>query len=402
MNKHWIALGLLGTAAMGANAQSSVTLYGSLDAGVAYFNNVMGGSAWVQDSGAISNTFFGFKGTEDLGGGLSAVFKLENGFMLNNGQVGSLLSGESGMFNREAYVGLSSKTAGTVTLGRQYDSTNDYLSPLSLTGTAHGVTLAAHPYDNDNLGGSFSTKNAIKYESADYAGFHFGGMYGFSNAAGQFANGRAWSLGAGYENGPFSLAAAYMQTNNDTNSINGTTPFNANGAASADPNTSALHRVFGVGARYAFGAGTVGVVWTQSQLDNRASSPFDVNGIANGSFGQVTGGRTRYDNIELNGTYSVTPALALIGEYTYTWGKMTSANSNSTSPKWHSVVAAADYSLSKRTDTYVAAAYQHASGTVYDNGSGFVADNVTSIGGVIPPSSTASQIGVAVGIRHRF
>jgi predicted porin len=56
-----------------------------LDAGIAYTNNQSGKSAWQQGSGLLSNTVFGLSGNEDLGGGLHALFRLENGFNLNNG-----------------------------------------------------------------------------------------------------------------------------------------------------------------------------------------------------------------------------------------------------------------------------------------------------------------------------
>ncbi|MGF6917112.1 putative porin [Paraburkholderia sp. 40] len=159
-------------------------MYGSLDAGLIYSNNQLGHSNWRQGSGSLSNTYFGLRGNEDLGGGLHAIFTLENGFNLNNGQ-----NGESNtMFNRQAFVGLKSDQFGTLTLGRQYDAVSDYLAPLSEAGEGYGNNLAAHPFDNDNLASTFSIKNAVKYSSANYAGLKFGGLYGFSNAAGQFAN----------------------------------------------------------------------------------------------------------------------------------------------------------------------------------------------------------------------
>lgn len=84
------------------------------------------------------------------------------------------------------YVGLSSG-AGTVTMERQYNSVVDYLGPLSAAGT-WGGTYFGHIADNDNLNSDFSIANAIKYQSNNYAGFTFGGLYGFSNQAGGFAN----------------------------------------------------------------------------------------------------------------------------------------------------------------------------------------------------------------------
>src|ERR1700761_1725016 len=228
MKKTLLIAGILGTFAAAAHAQSSVTLYGTLDAGLVYTNNSGGHSNWQQGSGAVSDTYFGLKGSEDLGGGLHALFKLESGFNLNNGRFNE----SNTMFNRQAYVGLQPDQFGTVTLGRQYDSMVDYLSPFAESGAGYGNNLSAHPFDNDNLDHSFSIKNSVKYQSANYAGFKFGGLYGFSNDAGQFSNNRAWSAGASYGNGPLNIAAAYMQLNNSRN-------LNASGAVSAGQGNNA-------------------------------------------------------------------------------------------------------------------------------------------------------------------
>ena len=187
MKKTLLAASLLGAFAVSAQAQSSVTLYGTLDAGLVFSNNQLGHSNFQQGSGSVSNTLFGVRGNEDLGGGLHAIFTLESGFNLNNGAFK-----ENGtMFNRQAYVGLKSDQYGQITLGRQYDSMVDYLAPISAAGYGYGNNLAAHPFDNDNLDGTFSVKNSVKYTSANYNGIQFGGLYGFSNAAGQFSNNRA-------------------------------------------------------------------------------------------------------------------------------------------------------------------------------------------------------------------
>jgi GBP family porin len=74
-----------------AHAQSSVTLYGLIDTGVVYTNNQAsnsgpGHSAWQENGGMLSNSVWGLRGSEDLGGGLSAIFRLENGFCVNNGK----------------------------------------------------------------------------------------------------------------------------------------------------------------------------------------------------------------------------------------------------------------------------------------------------------------------------
>ncbi|HTH61339.1 MAG TPA: porin [Paraburkholderia sp.] len=377
MKKTLITAGVLGAFAVGAHAQSSVTLYGSLDAGIVYVNNIGGSSAWIQNSGSVSNTYFGLRGAEDLGGGLKAIFTLESGFNLNDGTY----KGESG-FNRKAYVGLKSNTGGTVTLGRQYDSVVDFLSPLSAAGFGYGNNLAAHPFDNDNLGATFPVKNAIKFESLNYDGLKFGGLYGFSNQPGGFANGRAWSVGASYSTGPLNVAAAYLQQNNA--GLN---------ATSASKLSAELQRTYGIGANYTYGPAVIGLVWTHSQFDDLSRGPAWATGNQN----------LRMDNFEINGVYSLTPALALLGSYTFTDGRVTD-NYGRSNPRWHTAMLAGDYSLSKRTDIYLATAFQRATGSVgytpTPTGYAHVA-NVAAIN-TLPASSTRNQVAATVGLRHRF
>src|SRR6201996_901658 len=229
-----LSLAVLGGAGA-AHAQSTVTLYGLIDAGITYTSN-QGGAHNVQEtSGAVNGSRWGLRGSEDLGGGLKAIFTLENGF---SGATGKL--GQNGLeFGRQAFVGLSSDQYGAVTLGRQYDSVVDYLAPLALTGTGSGGTQAAHPFDNDNLDNSFRINNSIKYSSVNYGGFKFGTLYGFSNSAGNFSTNRAYSVGATYNYGPFNFAAAYLQLNNSG------TDLNSGGAVTNDATfTSSLQRTW--------------------------------------------------------------------------------------------------------------------------------------------------------------
>ncbi|HTH59899.1 MAG TPA: porin [Paraburkholderia sp.] len=385
MKKSLIIAGVLGAFAVSAQAQSSVTLYGTLDAGLVYANNSGGHSLWKQGSGSVSDTYFGLRGSEDLGGGLHAIFTLESGFNVNSGA----FTQKNTLFNRQAFVGLQSDQYGTLTLGRQYDSMVDYLAPLSDIGSDYGNNLAGHPFDNDNLDHSFSVSNAVKFQSANYAGFKFGGLYGFSNDAGQFANNRAWSLGASYGVGPLNLAAAYLQLNNSP------TITNASGAVQTGSSnnfnlTSETQRTFGAGANYVYGPAKVGFVWTHTQYENLFAGGEGGNTIA-----IPTGSNLHLDNFELNGRYALTPALALDAAYTFTDGKVSGSN-GSGDPKWHTVSVKADYSLSRRTDVYVQGVYQHASGELGDAGANVAMINTLS------PSTTQNQVAATVGMRHRF
>ncbi|ABC38650.1 gram-negative porin family protein [Burkholderia thailandensis E264] len=363
---------LLGATAT-AHAQSSVALYGLLDASIAYTNNQSGKSAWQQGSGLLSNTVFGLSGNEDLGGAWHALFRLESGVNVNNGSS----SYKNTVFGRRAYVGLRQDDYGTLTFGRQYDSVVDCLGPIALANNGDGNNLAAHPFDNDNIDDSFYIDNAVKYASPTIAGMQLGAVYGFSNQAG-FSGNRAYSVGLSYGNGPVNLAAAYLQLNRG-----GTT---ANGALSTNdaPNfPAARQRVMGAGGSYTFGRATLGALWTHTMLDDTAAASLP------GAMRAL-----RFDNYEINARYALTPAVSFAGAYTFTDGRYDGAATGR--PKWHQVTLMADYALSKRTDVYAQGVYQHQFGVPSDAALGFA-----SING-LGASSTNTQVAATVGIRHRF
>ena len=114
MKKSLLALVALGAFAGAAQAQSSVTLYGIIDEGLLFNNNAGGKHLYSMASGVMQGSRFGLRGTEDLGGGLKAIFVLENGFNSGNGTLGQ----GGAIFGRQAYVGLSQSQYGTVTFGR--------------------------------------------------------------------------------------------------------------------------------------------------------------------------------------------------------------------------------------------------------------------------------------------
>jgi GBP family porin len=379
MKKTLMVAALSGVFATAAHAQSSVTLYGLIDAGITYTNNQQGHSNFKATSGSVNGSRWGLRGAEDLGGGLKAIFTLENGFNIMNGT-----NGQGGReFGRQAFVGLSSQQFGAVTLGRQYDSVVDYLGPLALTGTQYGGTQFAHPFDNDNLDNSFRVNNSVKYTSANYGGFKFGGMYGFSNEAGGFADNRAYSVGASYNYGPLNVAAAYMQLNN----ANALVPTNPNGAIASDaPFAAGRQRVFGGGISYAFGPATVGFVFTQTMLDDATQITTAGTG---GAAINLTDPHVRFTNYEVNGRYNLTPALSLAGAYTYTDSRI-----DGVKPKFHQVSLQTAYALSKRTDVYLQGEYQHVTDTEGTN----LGATITGVG----VSSTENQVSATVGIRHRF
>jgi predicted porin len=370
------------TLAVPVFAQSAVTLYGVIDEGLDYTNNAGGSHAFKMESGFVQGSRWGLKGTEDLGGGLKAVFQLENGYNLSTGGLG-----QGGLeFGRQAYVGLSQQQYGTVTLGRQYDSLVDYLAQTTANGNWAGY-LFSHPYDNDNTDNTFRVNNTVKYTSPALGGFQFGGTYSFSNST-NFANNRQYSVGAQYSNGGLLVAAAYLQANNPSATASGA--INNGG----DENFVATRlRIFGAGVNYTFGSATLGFAYTNTSVNQPQSSGY-VGAIA------PTGGATlsslRFNNLEVNAMYQFTPAFFAGAEYTYTRASF-NATSGTLHSNYHSVGVMADYNLSKRTDVYAQAAYQHVGG----DATGTVLDQAY-VPGAASTSSSKSQVVLRVAMRHKF
>ncbi|MCI3207749.1 MULTISPECIES: porin [Pandoraea] len=381
MKKSLLALGVLGAFAGAAHAQSSVTLYGIIDAGLTYNSKegTLGGNTASKNfkfsNGNLQGSRWGLKGAEDLGGGLKAIFVLENGFNLGSGTLGQ----NGRMFGRQAYVGLSSATAGTVTIGRQYDSVVDFVGPFA-SGSQWGANMGAHPFDNDNLNNSFRINNSVKYTSVNYNGLSAGALYGFSNQSNTgngtgFANNRAWSVGLGYANGPLSLGAGYLYLSSPGSS-NGSgvlTTADANAVMAFNGNATDKAWIASAGGSYAFGPATIGLVYSHS------------------AYNYISGGSWKFDNVEANAKYMLTPALQLGLSYTYTWSTLNQA-AGSLSPKYHQVNAGVDYFLSKRTDTYFVVNWQHANN---DAPGGAALANQ-------PFSTGTNQVAVTAGIRHKF
>ncbi|CAN7784325.1 porin [Caballeronia sp. LjRoot34] len=377
-----------GALGAGAQAQSSVTLYGLIDTGIIYTNNQSGHRNLQLSSGSTQNTVFGVKGTEDLGGGLHALFALEQGFNSNNGT--QAFAGDG--FGSQAWVGLQSDTYGKLTFGRQFDVVNDQLGPMSSSFNTWGGSLAAHPFENDNLAAnSVVPNNAVKYVSPTFYGATVEGMYAMSNAAGAFADNRAYGFALSYARGPLALAAGYLQFNDAGGGMTGVNPGGAVSSSDGSANFIAgRQRIWGAGGSYSFGAATVGAVWTHTQNDDMSS----VLSIGLASYMPLAGA-LRVDNYEINGRYSLTPAWTVSAAYTFTDGAYSDGTTNA-SPIWHTAMLQTGYALSKRTDVYLEGVYQHVHGAPADSVLGNAMINTLS------PSSTGSQAAVIAGLRHAF
>ncbi|RQS06324.1 porin [Burkholderia sp. Bp9002] len=385
MKKSLLALVALGAFAGAAHAQSTVTLYGIIDEGFIFNNNAKGKHLYGLASGVMQGSRFGLRGAEDLGGGLKAVFVLENGFDVNTGALK-----QGGLeFGRQAYVGLSSGF-GTVTLGRQYDSVVDFVGPLE-AGDQWGGYIAAHPGDVDNFNNAYRVNNAIKYTSPTYNGFSFGGVYSFGGQAGQFAKNQVWSLGAGYNNGPLVLGVGYLNARTPgnfggmfNNGSSASTTVASTPVYGAYANSANTYQVIGAGGAYTFGAATIGATYSNTKF----------KGFSAGGFTNQT---ATFNNGEINFKYQLTPALILGAAYDYTQG---SKIDNASAAKYHQGSLGVDYFLSKRTDVYVIGVYQHASGNTLDS-KGNVVPATAAING-LDQSSTSNQVAARVGIRHKF
>ncbi|CAH2808370.1 MAG: Outer membrane porin [uncultured Caballeronia sp.] len=344
-------------------AQSSVQLYGELDTGAAYVNNVGGQSQYRLTSGTVDGSYWGLQDSEDLGGGARAIFRLERGLSVATGE---------GLNDHPMYVGIGTERLGTITFGRQYDSIHDYFQAFTLTGS-NGGTAFAHLLDNDNANNSFLASNSVKYTSANYGGFSFGGLYAFSNQTGAFSDNRAYSVGANYSAGSFNAGAAYLHNNGrgsnaggayDSLTLPGSVTNSVFTANVAQSNT------FGVGMSYEVGE------FTLSGAFSRAIN----TGVTNADTGELMPSLA-LNNYEINGIYKLTPAIMLAGMYVYT---------NGGGAHWHEGGLQVDYLLSKRTDIYLESIYQRAS-------SGAPAVTNTN-----DPSSGRNQLMIGTGIRHRF
>ncbi|MEX3761387.1 porin [Paraburkholderia phenoliruptrix] len=380
--KKIFAVPVLSVLVASAHAQSTVTLYGVIEDGLNFTNNVGGNKVYELQSGFVQGSRWGLKGKEDLGGGLKAIFQLENGFNVNNGRLG-----QGGlMFGRQAYFGLASDRFGTVTVGRQYDSVVDYLAQTTANGNWAGF-IFSHPYDNDNTDNSFRVNNTLKYASPDLSGFQFGGTYSFSNDT-NFANNRQYSLGAQYANGSLLIAAAYLQANNPSATARGAI------TNAGDENFLAKRlQIFGAGVNYTFGPATVGVAYTNTYATQLQSSGYV--GAITPPTGTVSS--LRFHNFEVNGKYQLTPAFYVGAMYAYTRADLNTTTSGKQHPNYQTVGLMADYNQSKRTDIYLQGAYQHVGG----DKTGTVLD-AAYVPGADDVSSTRNQLLVRAAIRHKF
>ncbi|CAB3745542.1 hypothetical protein LMG24238_07672 [Paraburkholderia sediminicola] len=356
-----------------AHAQSSVTLYGLISVGVEYVSNEGGHSNVKMLSGSQQGSRWGMRVKEDLGGGMSAIAQLENGFDLASGK----LSQGGREFGRQAYVGISSNRFGTFTIGRQTDTFWDVLLPFY--GPTFGSSLNVHVGDNDNTFGTYRFNNTVKYVSPSVMGITGEGMYSFSNQAGAFGNNRAMGLGLSYQRGALAAGLAYMSLDNPgTANADGAVTNDYAGAPFQLFRASPLNATAGVSNERRYGGGA------SYSFTEKLGAAVNITQV---KFEYLDSTSLRLTNYDVTLNYRVTPAFFVAAGYVYTNGRYDAAGVGN--PHWHMGQISLDYFLSKMTDVYIYGVVQRASSTNAD------------IYGNVKSSSPLQSIALA-GIRKKF
>lgn len=278
MKKTQFTLAALALVASSAALADGVTVYGTLDLSVAKGSS---SETAFQGAGQMGTSVFGLRGSEDLGGGMTAAFNLEGGLNAGNGATDN--GGTTGIFNRAANVSLSGGF-GSITGGLQVSPfILSYVTTLGLAGNNFLVpaivNAGAHDYGGvgSNSTGGFFVPNAMSYTSPDLGGAtvslmtatgqnggdsnkytganiraSLGDMYltvGYANRTNTFQN---TIIGGAYSMGALKVAANYIMANP--------------AASTKDVNT------YTVGASYAIdAANTIGLNYTKNNATNAAS-----------------------------------------------------------------------------------------------------------------------------------
>ncbi|MBU9547634.1 porin [Burkholderia multivorans] len=370
------------------HAQSKITLYGLIDEGIVYQSNVGGGKKISLDSlSGEQGSRWGLTGVEDVGAGNRVIFTIESGMNINNGAYGQ--GGTA--FGRQVFVGLGNDRFGTLTMGRQYDTIAYFVTPYLMEGIA-GTAAFSHPGDVDNSFNSIRMNNSIRYMSPTFRGLSFGAQYSVGGVAGNATTNSGYSLGASYLNGPLVLGAAFTYFKNPTSTTAGSGFFtnNANGASSLAFSlnkgyaSASAYQVGIVGASYTVGRMLFGVSYSNVQYANLGPA--------------LSGGTAKFHDIEVTTQFKYSPVLFMTAAYNYLLGKsvITSDGKEVGGQHYNQVSMGAEYFLSKRSDVYVTAAWQRASGTS-STGTPAVANFINQ-----GDSSNNHQIYLRIGFRHKF
>jgi predicted porin len=379
MKKALLAASLL-TVGVAAHAQSSVTLYGRLDAGIEYMNNAPTGGAngvttgghsrFRAESGDWGTSLWGLKGVEDLGGGNKAVFQLEGSFNTMNGQG----PGNNGLFNRWATVGVANDQFGTLLLGRELFISNGVwdFDPFGQSNWSSASLVRGRNWPQSS--------NNISYQSPKWNGLDAYGQYSFSNATsfngnGTTTQGREDGAQLTYTTSLFQLRGLYDEIRDPgTGALVGSTPTSTGspgGAFAASRDYVAMVNVF------------LGQFKIQGAYEALRSS---------GNSGLAAGQPTSVDHEWGGVTWQATPAAALIAAVYH-------ANANKGGGNATIYTIGGSYNLSKRTLLDIQIATVQNSKTA---NFGLNANNPGDTVSTDNPLPGHSQSGVYAGIQHSF
>lgn len=354
MKRKAVALAALGCVVSGgAAAQSSVTLYGLVDSGIEYVNHAAAnGSSTVKlVSGGKNTSRWGLRGSEDLGGGLKAIFTLESGIAIDTGK----LDTDNTLFDRRAWVGLQDKTLGSVRLGRDFTTTYDFMLPFDPMGYAPNYSWAtSSTATGGRKDGMFSrSANIVRYDG-QFGPVKVGGTMSFGEVPGSFKSSSKYDLGLGYNAGNFAAAVTWDRQMGAGTS---TTP------ADSTDYIQGIH----AGASYDFGPLSVYAGYRNYRKTFT-----------------TTAAKQLSDMYWVGAAYDFTPAFTLYGAVY----KQNIKGDTNGDPILISMRA--QYNLSKRTSAYLSAAYAKAR-----NG-----QNVSVSRDFVGYAN--NQVGVTAGLQHRF
>lgn len=373
MKKSLLALAVLGAFAGAAQAQSSVTIYGLLDQGIVRNSNANAtGDSKMSMGAATQSSRWGVTGTEDLGGGMKAFFRLEGQIFTDTGEIDGAANSpintapSNQIFKRAANLGLAGNF-GTVTLGRITDPfyvayAGGDTRPSNLTGSSLQPFVATAGRTNIT---PLWVNNGISYTSPDFNGFKATAYYAFGEVAGETSASKQQGITGNYAAGPVTANVGLVQHYNATGDKNG--------------------QAYTINGGYTFGPATVRASWSQFKDPSAALEK-------------------KYNVWGLSGLYAVSSTVDLSAGYYRMTDKSDGTQLDNTSV----FGVEADYKLSKRTTLY--ATYgrssdgqiigaQH-SGNVFGNP---VSGNGTSSSPAANPSKADdAQAIFAVGVRHTF
>lgn len=354
MKKTSLALATMAALAMAgaAHAQSNVTVYGLIDGGVDWTTNATPskGSLTRVVSGGKNTSRWGLRGSEDLGGGLKALFQVEGGILLDTGNSDGVL------FKRQATVGLEG-AFGRVVVGRSFTTTYDFLIQYDPLGYAPNYSwgTSINASGPSKYGMTTAFDNLVKY-SGEQGKFKFGATVGLGEQATGAADSRKYSVGASYQWGPVKAMATYE-------GING----NVVAATGRRDETSAFHTA----VDYREGQWRLGAGMRAYKLVAGKAATADVK--ANTYWGGIS--------------YYPQPAVTLTGAIYYADVKNVASNADADPIMY---VGRGMLAMSKTTDLYLAVAYAKAK-----NG------KLVSLSRD-DPGFASTQTGITAGIQKRF